>query len=260
MRAYFLMSQAIRGKITHFNWTDRELRQSVLLLSTLLHLTSSTQRIMQSTMPSVSWHQTEPLHSPVFNNLKHSKISLVCLFLNHLNLDKNTIPSKKRSKLRKKKKEIDKMECRVCLYKHVNWTKKPLWNKKVYIPTHAIHKFESNMYMKLSELGQWMIKWCRVFFQIHLWLVISRTKEYIQNLADIPKIQLITVVFRLYSWTGVSMEWLTWSSGNMYHHFFKSTKQTDVKRASPVNVITNATESISSCYYKVELCWTRQWH
>lgn len=154
---------------------------------------------------------------------------------------------------------MDKMECRVRLYKHVNWTKNREI-KKVYIPTHAIHKFESNMHMKWSELGQWMIKWCRGFFQIHLWLVISRTREYIQNLADIPKMQLITLVFRLYCWTEVSMEWLTWSSGNMYQHFFLSTKQTDVKRASPVNVIINATESILSCYYKVELCWTRWWH
>ena len=76
------MSQARLGKITHYNLTNRELRQSGLPLSTLLRVTHPIHLIIQSPEPCDRAANSTPFLPLVFNNLKtFNNINLSCLIL-----------------------------------------------------------------------------------------------------------------------------------------------------------------------------------
>lgn len=62
----------------NIRWTNSGLRQSVLLLSTLLRLTCS-RLCFRAGCPQCHNTEQKPFSFPVFNNLTHSKISLVLI-------------------------------------------------------------------------------------------------------------------------------------------------------------------------------------
>lgn len=102
IQEYISMSQAKLGKIIHYNRTYRELRQRVASQYTASRDLFYWRYYSEPHALSVMTPNRTPLPYPVFNNLKHSTLSLLLFFkLSELRRgkkknkqNKNTIPSK----------------------------------------------------------------------------------------------------------------------------------------------------------------------
>lgn len=130
------MSQAKPGKITHYNWTDRIKTERVASQYTAsIDLFYSTYYTEPHVLRVMTTNRTPPpphhIHSPflpvVFNNLKHSMISLLLIVWTY-RTDKNTIPSKAendqvKSHKKKNHKERTKWNDKF-LCKHVHGTER----------------------------------------------------------------------------------------------------------------------------------------